>query len=75
MNGLWNLENVVYEGIIYPKENVKNTKTYIGISSTKLKLRFNNHNHSFSHEHLKNQTALSKHFWNLKKKRLTPEIQ
>ena len=54
MNGLCTLENLVYQGIIYPKENVKNTKTYIGISSTKWKLRFNNHNHAFSHEHLKN---------------------
>ena len=39
------------------------------------KLRFNNHIHSFSHERLKNQTALSKHFWKLKNKGLTPEIQ
>ena len=29
MNGLCNLENVVYQGIIFPKENVKSTKTYI----------------------------------------------
>ena len=75
MNGLCNLENVVYQGIIYPKENVKDTKTYIGISSTKWKLKFNDHNHSFSHEHLKNQTALSKQFWGLKNKGLTVEIQ
>ena len=34
MNELCNSENIVYQGIIYPKENVKNTKTYIGISST-----------------------------------------
>ena len=44
-------------------------------TSIKWKLRFNNHNCSFSHEHLKNQTALSKHFWKLKNKGLTPEIQ
>ena len=75
MNGLYNLENVVYQGIIYPKENVKNTKTYIEISSTNWKLGFNNYNHSFSHERLKNQMAISKHFWNLKNKGLTPEIQ
>ena len=30
---------------------------------------------SFSHEHLKHQTALSKHFWSLKNKGLTTEIQ
>ncbi len=29
----------------------------------------------FSHEHLENQTALSKNFWSLKNKCLTPEIQ
>ena len=72
MNGLCNSENVVYQGIIYPKENAKNTKTYIGIPSMKRKLRFNNHNHSFPNEHLKNQTALSKQFWILKNNGLNP---
>ena len=75
MNGLCNLDNVVYQGIIYPTENVKDRKTYIGISSTKWKSRYANHKFSFSHEHLKNQTAPSKHFWILKNKCLTPEIQ
>ena len=75
MSGLCNLDNVVYQGIIYPKENVKDRKTYIGISSTKWKSSYANHKFSFSHEHLKNQTALSKHFWSLKKKGLTPDIQ
>ena len=74
MNGLCNLENVVYQGIIYLKENVKDKKTYIGISSTKWKLRFDNHNLSFSHEHSKNQTVLSKQFWSLKNKGLTSGI-
>ena len=75
MNGLCNLNNVVYQGIIYPKENVKDKKTYIRISSTKWKIRYTNHKFSFSHEHLKHQTALSKHFLSLKNKGLTPEIQ
>ena len=35
INALCNLENVVYQRIIFPKENVKSTKTYIGISSMK----------------------------------------
>ena len=39
MNVLCNLNNVVYQGIIYPKENIKDRKTYIGISSTKWKER------------------------------------
>ena len=50
-------------------------KTYIGISSTKWKSRYSNHKFSFTHEHLKNQIALYKYFWNLKNKGLTPEIQ
>ena len=75
MNGLCNLDNVVYQGIIYPKENINDRKTYIGIPSTKWKIRFANHKYSFSHEHLKHQTDLSKHFGGLKNKGLTPEIQ
>ena len=38
MNELCNLNNVVYQGIIYPKENIMDKKTYIGISSTNEKL-------------------------------------
>ena len=63
MNGLCNSDNVVYQAIIYPKENINDKKYYI------------NHKFSFSHEHKKNQTALSKHYWGLKDKGLTPEIQ
>ena len=74
MNGLCNLDNVVYQGIIYPKEDINDRKTYIGISSTKWKIRYGNHKYYFSHEHLKHQTVLSKHFWGLKNKGLTPEI-
>ena len=59
MNGLCNLNNVVYQGIIYSKENIMDKKTYIGISSTKWKIRYANHKYSFFHEHLKHQTALS----------------
>ena len=29
MNGLCNLENVIYQGIIFPKENINNRKTYM----------------------------------------------
>ena len=58
-----------------PHPNVKDRKTYIGISSTKWKSRYYYHIFSFSHEHLKNQTALSKQFWSLKNNGLTPEIK
>ena len=75
MNGLCNLDIIVYQGIIYPKENVTDRKTYTGISSTKWKYRYANQIFSFSHEHLKIQTALSEHFWSFKNKYLTPVIQ
>ena len=75
MNGMCNLKNVVYQATIFPKENIKNKKNYIRISSVRWKLGYNKHIHSFSHECLRNQTALSKHFWKLKNIGLTPKIQ
>ena len=53
MNGLCNLDNVVYQAIIYPKEDINDRKSYIGISSTNWKIRYGNHEFSFSHEHKK----------------------
>ena len=53
MNGRCNLNNVIYQAIIYPKENITDKKTYIGLASTKWKERFFNHKFTFSHEHLK----------------------
>ena len=73
MNGICNLKNVVYQATIFPKENIKDKKIYIGILSVRWKVGYNNH--IFSHECLRNQTALSKHFWKLKNKGLTPKIQ
>ena len=75
MNGICNLKNVGNQATIFLKENVNNEKVYIGISSVRWKLGYNNHIHSFSHECLRNQTALSKHFWKLKDISFTPEIQ
>ena len=75
MNGRCYLNNVIYQAIIYPKEDITDKKTYIGLASTKWKQRFLNHKFIFSHKQLKNHTALSKHFWFLKNKGLTPEIE
>ena len=52
MNCLCNLDNVVYQAIIYPKEDVSDKKFYIGVSSTSWKIRYGNH--KFFHEHNKN---------------------
>ena len=75
MSGLCNLGNVVYQAIINTKEDLSDKKFYICVSSTSWKIRYGNHKFSFSHEHEKNQTALSKHYWGLKDKGLTPDIQ
>ena len=37
MNGLCSLDNVVYQAIIYPKEDISDKKYYIGVSSTNFK--------------------------------------
>ena len=48
MNGLCSLDNLVYQAIIYPKENISDKKYYIGVSSTNFKIRYGNHKYSFS---------------------------
>ena len=73
--GICNLKNVVFLVTIFPKENVKDKKVYIGILLISWKLRYNNLIYSFSHKCLKNQTALSGYFWKLKNRGLTPKIQ
>ena len=76
MNGLCNLNNVVYQGIIYPKENIMEKKKFISEFPQrygKLDTRITN---ILSPMNIwKTQTALSKHFWSLKNKGLTAEIQ
>ena len=75
MDRLCNLGNVVNQAIINPKEDISDKKFYIGVTSTSWKIRWGNHKFFFSHEHQKNQTALSKHYWGLKDKQLTTDIQ
>ena len=74
MGSICNLKNVEYQASISLKENIKDKKNHIGISSVRWKLGYYNHIHSFSHKHLRNQTALSKHFWKLKNRGLTRKI-
>ena len=50
-------------------------RVYIGISVDNWKQSLYNHRHSFSNLLLRNQTALSKYFWSLKKRRLTTHIK
>ena len=71
-----NSRNVVYQACISPMEhNNDGERVYIGISAEYWKQRLYNHRHSFSNPRLRNQTALSKYFWNLKDQGLTPPPQ
>ena len=65
--------NVVYQACISPMEhNNDGDRVYIGISALNWKQRRHNHRHSFSNQRLRNQTALSKYFWNHKDQGLSP---
>ena len=62
-----NLENVVYKACISPMEpNNDGERIYLGISAGNWKQRLYHHSHSISYLQLRNQTARSKYFWNLK---------
>ena len=72
-----NLKNSV-SSYYFPKGKIlsyKIKKFIFGIPLVRWKLGYNNHIHLFSHEHLRNQTALSKHVWKLKNMGLTLKIQ
>ena len=74
MDGNTNLENVVYQANISPKEGNFNEKEYIGESSLKWKFRHYNHSQTFNNPLLRNQTAISKYYWELKDQGLTPIV-
>ena len=49
-------------------------KCYLSSCETTFKDRFGNHKKSFNHLKHKNETELSKEFWEIKKRNGTPEI-
>ena len=67
MDGLCNLDNVVYQAIIYPKEDISDKKYYIGVSSTNFKIRYGNHKYSFFHDHKKKSNCSIKTLLGIKK--------
>ena len=70
-----NLNNIIYQSNNSTKETNTNEKTYICITSLNWKFTYYNHLQSFKNPISKNQTALSKYYWNLKEPGLTPIIQ
>ena len=71
------LEECCILSVHFPHGNNNNggERVYIGISAGNWKQGLYNHRHSFSNPWLRNQTALSKYFWNLKDQELTPQIK
>ena len=67
MNGLCNLDNLVYQAIINPKEDISDKKYYSGVSSTSWKIRYGNHKFSFSHEHKKKSNCSIKTLLGIKR--------
>ena len=73
LGGQCNLKNVTYQACISPmKHNINGESVYLGISTGNWEQRLYNYRHSFSNPWLRNQTALSKYFLNLKYQGLTP---
>ena len=73
LNGNCQIESVMYNCDI--KSNSTPTKKYIGITEGPWKSRNSNHKYSFNKEERKNDTALSKHVWELKYKNEMPDLK
>ena len=58
--------SVVYKAVTSTDDNT--TQTYIGVTAYDFKTRYRNHLKSLRNEKYKQQTELSKHVWNLKRK-------
>ena len=64
----------MYQANISAKENDNIDKAYIGMTSLNWKFRYYNHLQSFRNSTLRNQTALSKYYWDQKELGQTPVI-
>ena len=66
---------MVYQATITSNKDKNYRRQYIGVTSTEFKKRLANHRQSFKKEVLKNSTALSKEYWNLKEKKMGPIVK
>ena len=75
INGLCNLDDVVYQGIIYPKENVKDRNIYIEFPRRNGNLDTLIINFLYPMNIWKTKQPYLSNFRSLKNKGLTPEVQ
>ena len=74
LDGKFLTPNIIYEAQITSNQLNYKQKVYIGTAETDFKHRFNNHAKSFNLEHYENDTELSKEYWTVKHKHLTPKV-
>ena len=61
-------KSIVYKASVTHGQRDTITKVYFGLAGGTFKERFRNHTKSFRNEKYQNETELSKHIWDLKKK-------
>lgn len=59
----------------FPKANINQKKVYIGITAGNWKQHFYNHRQYFKSESLKNQTELSKCYWDMKENGFSSQLK
>lgn len=61
------IDTVLYKAYLTTTRNT--TSIYIGMTASEIKTIFNNQIKSFNHEAYKNETELSSHVWDLKRRK------
>ena len=74
LNGNCLAKESLYEGKITSDLPNNKDKFYKGISEHPFKLRYGNHKKSFNHEIYKNDSELSKEYWEVRKKGGNPKV-
>ena len=67
-------KDVIYQATVTPENSDLPTETYVGLTSNTIKQRISFHYSTFNHEHHEKSTALSKHIWLLKRRKIKYKI-
>ena len=76
MDGKCLSENIIYQAnVTATVNNIKETKSYIGLTGGQFKARYRNHIKSFKNREYRNETCLSKFIWELNDKNVEYNIK
>ena len=67
-------KDVIYQATVTPENSDLPTETYVGLTSNTIKQRISFHYSTFNYEHHEKSTALSKHIWSLKRRKVKYKI-